>query len=109
MDLGELIGFGVRAEVVEKLRATGVRQLTETQARAIDSGLCKGASLVISAPTSSGKTTIAEVAAIQGAVRGQKTVYLVTHRALAEEKFLKFTNDYSTGSSQMVRNLNRNR
>ena len=100
MDLGELIGFGVRAEVVEKLRATGVRQLTETQARAMDSGLCKGASLVISAPTSSGKTTIAEVAAIQGAVRGQKTVYLVTHRALAEEKFLKFTNDYSTGSSK---------
>ena len=70
--------------------------MTETQARAVGAGLCMGTNLVISAPTSSGKTTVAEIAAIEGALRGQKTVYLVTHRALAEEKFLRFTKDYST-------------
>ena len=96
MNLTDLIDHGVTSEVITKLQATGLRQLTETQAQAIDAGLCRGANHMISAPTSSGKTTIAEIAAIEGALRGQKTVYLVTHRALAEEKFLRFTRDYST-------------
>ena len=89
-------GFGATPDVVAKLKETGLRQLTETQARAAEAGLCRGVNLVISAPTSSGKTTIAEIAAIEGALHGQKTVYLVTHRALAEEKYLRFTKDYST-------------
>ena len=96
MNLDKLVGFGATPDVVAKLKASGLRQLTETQARAADAGLCRGANLMISAPTSSGKTTIAEIAAIEGALRGQKTVYLVTHRALAEEKFLRFRREYST-------------
>ena len=96
MNLNDLIAFGATSEVVTKLQTTGLHQLTETQARAAAAGLCRGVSLVISAPTSSGKTTIAEIAAIEGALRGQKTVYLVTHRALAEEKFLRFKKEYST-------------
>lgn len=96
MNLNDLVDYGATSDVIGKLQASGLRQLTETQAKAIGAGLCRGANLVISAPTSSGKTTIAEIAAIEGALRGQKTVYLVTHRALAEEKFLRFTKDYST-------------
>ena len=102
MNLNDLVDYGVTSEVIRKLQASGLRQLTETQAKAIGAGLCRGANLVVSAPTSSGKTTIAEIAAIEGALRGQKTVYLVTHRALAEEKFLRFTKDYSNGAGQMV-------
>ena len=96
MNLNELIDYGATSEVIAKLKATGLQQLTKIQEQAICAGLCKGANLLISAPTSSGKTTIAEIAAIEGALRGQKTVYLVTHRALAEEKFRRFTRDYST-------------
>jgi helicase len=51
---------------------------------------------MIAAPTSSGKTTIAEMAAVDGALRGQKTVYLVTHKALAEEKYQSFKSTYET-------------
>ena len=96
MKLKELLGFGATPDVVAKLGTTGLKQLTETQVEAAKAGLCTGANLVISAPTSSGKTTIAEIAAIEGALRGQKTVYLVTHRALAEEKFIRFRREYSS-------------
>jgi helicase len=46
-------------------------------------------------PTSSGKTTIAEIAAIEAALKGNKTLYLLTHRALAEEKYNLFKSKYN--------------
>jgi helicase len=84
------------SDVLDKLRQdNNFLYFTETQKAALEAGLCQGESLCISAPTSSGKTTIAEIAAIEAALKGNKTLYLVTHRALAEEKYNLFKLKYN--------------
>ncbi len=96
MKIEELKSVGIPSELVAQLEANGISMLTSTQVSAIDTGLLSGESLLISAPTSSGKTTIAELAAISAAQQGKKTVYLVTHKALAEEKYRYFKDAYDT-------------
>jgi len=58
-------------------------------------GLFGGQNLLVQAPTSSGKTFIGEMAAIQAALRRKKVVYLVPLKALAEEKYRNFTEKYT--------------
>jgi helicase len=98
MEIHELSNYGIPSDVIEKFRSQGFKSLTSVQSACIESGLTSGQSLVISAPTSSGKTTIAELAAIVAAQNGRRTVYLVTHRALAEEKYRYFKSVYDNGS-----------
>ena len=100
MEIGEAANFGADPRVLEALEDAGVSEFTRAQSLAIESGLCRGKSLLIAAPTSSGKTTIAELAAIHGALRGSRTVYLVSHRALAEEKFNAFRDRYGSGDDR---------
>ncbi|NQT63584.1 MAG: DEAD/DEAH box helicase [Candidatus Marinimicrobia bacterium] len=90
MDFKEASTFGINEEVLSVYQKLGWESFTRVQSKAIESGLGKGSSMVVSAPTSSGKTTIGEIAAILGALEGKKTVYLVSHRALAEEKYNYF-------------------
>ncbi len=55
-------------------------------------GVLEGESLVISAPTASGKTLVAELAMLRTAMeRGGKAVYLTPLRALASEKYEDFS------------------
>lgn len=96
MKIEELKLLGIPSELVDQLKENGLSILTSTQVSAIDAGLLNGKNLLISAPTSSGKTTIAELAAISAAQSGRKTVYLVTHKALAEEKYRYFKTTYDT-------------
>ncbi len=96
MKVEDLKSTGIPSELVDQLLANGISILTSTQESAINAGLLTGNSLLISAPTSSGKTTIAELAAISAAQSGKKTVYLVTHKALAEEKYRYFKNAYDS-------------
>ena len=96
MKVEEASKYGVNPAILEKLSKAGINEFTTVQQESIKGGLCKGKSLIIAAPTSSGKTTIAEIAAVEGALKGQKTVYLVTHRALAEEKYLSFRAKYDS-------------
>jgi len=94
MEIEALQKHGIPTELVDHFKARGFKVLTAVQAAALESGLVKGQSLVISAPTSSGKTTIAELAAVSAAQQGRRTVYLVTHKALAEEKYRYFKQAY---------------
>ncbi|WP_321504028.1 DEAD/DEAH box helicase [Breoghania sp.] len=61
--------------------------ITDAQYAALDAGLADGESLLVSAPTSTGKTLIGWWAAVTGLEQGKKFVYLVSHRALASQKF----------------------
>lgn len=47
-------------------------------------------SMIVSAPTSSGKTLIGELAALAGIKQGKRIIYLVSHKALADQKYLDF-------------------
>ncbi|WP_149196515.1 DEAD/DEAH box helicase [Luteimonas suaedae] len=97
MEIQQLANHGIPSEIIEQFKNQGFRVLTSVQSACVEAGLTSGQSLVISAPTSSGKTTIAELAAIVAAQQGRRTVYLVTHRALAEEKYRHFKSTYDNG------------
>ena len=61
--------------------------LLPLQARAIQStGLLHGGDLIVFAPTSSGKTFVAEMAALRHLENRRRVIYLAPTKALAEEK-----------------------
>ncbi|MEM1765692.1 MAG: DEAD/DEAH box helicase, partial [Zestosphaera sp.] len=77
-------------EVVEALRRRGITILTPPQAEAIKKGLFEGRSLVVVAPTASGKTLVGELALINTWLSGGKGIYVSPLKALAEEKYEEF-------------------
>ena len=66
--------------------------LTDVQFEALDKGVARNKSMLVVAPTSTGKTMIGIWAVASGLEAMCNTVYLVTHRALARQKFEVFTN-----------------
>ena len=77
--------------ITEYMDSEGFAQLYPPQKDCIDAGLLDGTSLMVSAPTASGKTLIAILAMISHLSRnGGKIVYLSPLRALAAEKFAEF-------------------
>jgi helicase len=72
-----------------------IDDLRPAQEKAIDAGLLDGKSLLICTPTASGKTLIAEMAAIKTILDNQgKVVYIVPLIALAREKYKEFSERY---------------
>jgi len=64
--------------------------------------LFEGRSLVISSPTSSGKTFVGEMAAMRATFAGKRVLYLTPLRALAEEKYQTFQARYSAYGVKVV-------
>lgn len=95
MNIKDGKNYGIHDELINKLLERGLTEFTLAQKEALNEGLINGENLFISAPTSGGKTTIAEIAAVQTALKGGKTVYLLSHKALAEEKFKLFSDLYA--------------
>ncbi|XP_051192754.1 DExH-box ATP-dependent RNA helicase DExH15 chloroplastic [Lolium perenne] len=54
----------------------------------------RGSSVVVSAPTSSGKTLIAEAAAVATVARGRRLFYTTPLKALSNQKFRDFRNTF---------------
>ncbi len=69
--------------------STGEPSLTDVQYEALNNGVARGASMLVVAPTSTGKTLIGVWALTSWLLSGpsRHAVYLVTHRALARQKF----------------------
>ena len=74
------------------LASEGYEELYPPQAAAVKAGLLGGRSVLVSAPTASGKTLVAMLAMMAhlSAGRPGKIVYLSPLRALASEKFAEF-------------------
>ncbi|MCY6501477.1 DEAD/DEAH box helicase [Escherichia coli] len=64
--------------------------LTDVQYESLDRGVGKGKSVLVVSPTSTGKTLVGTIALTQGIQEGKNAVFLVTHRALARQKFEDF-------------------
>ena len=76
---------------IEFLKSQGYEKLYPPQADSVKSGLLDGKSILVSAPTASGKTLIAMLAMINYLSKNNgKVIYLSPLRALAAEKFLEF-------------------
>ena len=68
--------------------------LMPPQAEAVRKGLFSNKNLVISAPTASGKTLIAEMAILNAFSSGKKSIYLAPLRALISEKYEEFSKEH---------------
>lgn len=72
---------------IARLEELGYTELYPPQEEAVNKGLLKDRNMVLAVPTASGKTLIALFALIKALERGQKSIYIVPLRALAEEKY----------------------
>ena len=73
------------------LKSQGYEKLYPPQADSVKFGLLDGKSILVSAPTASGKTLIAMLAMLSYLSKNNgKVVYLSPLRALAAEKFTEF-------------------
>lgn len=95
MDIADLVGKGLPAFAVEEMAARGITTLEPLQRQAVEGGLFDGRNMVVMAPTSCGKTLVAELAALYHAVHRQGTVIVTSLKALAYEKYLTFRESYS--------------
>ena len=86
-------GLGaIPASARKFLESRGFVDLYPPQAAAVESGLLDGKSLLVSAPTASGKTLVATLAILSHLARGGgRVVYLSPLRALAAEKYDEFS------------------
>ena len=72
-----------------------INELRPAQEKAIQHGLFNGKNLLVCTPTASGKTLIAEFAALKNILEGKgKAIYIVPLKALASEKFKDFKKRY---------------
>ena len=78
-------------EILEK----EITNLRPAQEKSIKKGLLEGKNLLVCTPTASGKTLIAELAALKSIIEGRgKAVYIVPLKALAGEKYRDFKRKY---------------
>lgn len=81
--------------VYELLEKKGFSTLRPSQEKSIKAGLFEDRSLLVCTPTASGKTLVAELAALNAIVHDHgKALYVVPLRALASEKYKQFKRDY---------------
>lgn len=73
-----------------------ITKLRPAQEKSIKKGLLDGKNLLVCTPTASGKTLIAELAALKSIIEGKgNAVYIVPLKALASEKYKDFKRKYS--------------
>ncbi len=74
-----------------------IKTLRPAQEKSIKKGLLDRKNLLVCTPTASGKTLIAELAALKNILNGNgKAIYIVPLKALASEKFKDFKKRYES-------------
>ena len=86
----EIATLPLPRSLIESCLQKGIRELYPPQAACVEAGLLEGKNLLISIPTASGKTLLAEMAMGVQIAHGGKCLYIVPLRALASEKFEEF-------------------
>ena len=100
----ELAEQGFPPEIVDQWTADFPDGLNPLQLKAVNEhGVLDHGSLLVVAPTSSGKTLIGELAAMQAVIAGKKAAFLVPYRALVNEKFEDFSQRYGSAGLRVVR------
>lgn len=93
-EIGSLAGFGFPQAVIDAW-AGDIPRLNQLQLDAINEfGILRGEHVVASAPTSSGKTMLGELAAIRGALDRRRTLFLLPLKALVNDKLRQFQRVY---------------
>jgi helicase len=88
----------IKAHIPSKLYeilVVDIKELRPAQKKAVKAGLLEGKNLLVCTPTASGKTLIAELAAMKAVLeQKKKAIYIVPLKALASEKYRDFKRKY---------------
>lgn len=90
MDVDDLTNKGLPEEAADLIREKGISALYPPQEKAVKRGVLEDENLVLSIPTASGKTLVAELAMLKSIFEGGTALYIVPLRALASEKYEEF-------------------
>jgi helicase len=84
--------------------AESIPSLNQLQQDAVnDFGLLDGEHLVVSAPTSSGKTLIGELAALKGVLDHKRALFLLPMKAPVNDKYAEFSQKYDSFGVRTIR------
>ncbi len=96
MKLSHLLAHGFSEKTVAQWRRMRDDALLPLQAHAVaQTGLLRGQSLLVAAPTSAGKTFVGEMAAARCVEKGGRALFVVPMRALAHELSARFQATYA--------------
>ncbi|MHA1216414.1 MAG: DEAD/DEAH box helicase [Candidatus Thorarchaeota archaeon] len=88
----------LNARVLSLIRREGITKLFPPQEAALTAGALDGKNVVLSVPTSAGKTLVSELSMLKVISEGWgRAIYMVPLRSLAREKYLEFKKYQSLG------------
>lgn len=101
--LASLAEHGFPAEIINAW-STEIDSLNQLQLDAINEfGLLDWDHLVVSAPTSSGKTMVGELAALNGILQRRRALFLLPMKALVNDKYQEFVRKYAAFGIRTIR------
>ena len=102
-DIQSLLGYGFPQTLLDAW-AGAIPSLNQLQIDAInDFDLLEGKHLVVSAPTTSGKTMVGELAALKGVIERRRAIFLLPLKALVNDKFRYFNQIYGAFGVRTIR------
>ncbi|MFE2040855.1 DEAD/DEAH box helicase [Streptomyces sp. NPDC059477] len=102
-DLSSLAEYKIPPPVLEAWRSR-IGKLNRLQVDAINEGaLLEGMNVLVSAPTSTGKTMVGELSAMRAVTDGKKAVFLLPTRALVNEQYENFRILYEPLGFRVIR------
>lgn len=85
----------INPKLYKVLSKEGIDELRPVQQKSITAGLLENQNLLVCTPTASGKTLVAELAALNSIYEKKgKAIYIVPLKALASEKYNEFKKKY---------------
>ncbi|MFJ1598477.1 DEAD/DEAH box helicase [Streptomyces sp. NPDC088261] len=101
--LSSLGAYGIHEDVIAAWRRKIIK-LNHLQVDAVNEAvLLDGNNILVSAPTSAGKTMIGEIAAMRAVAQGRKAVFLLPTRALVNDQYERFTDLYGAAGVRTIR------
>jgi len=98
-----LEAYGLDPEIIHLLKEKYGPDLLPIQEKAFkEHQILAGGNFIIFAVTSAGKTLVGEILSLFNAGKGKRVFYLVPTKALAEEKFEQFNEDYQKAGIKAV-------